>query len=134
MKKVNAISEFSSQRSELLLKNFRESLARQSVIDRMKAFHEASEAPAPRFWVSDTRAAIIISRMMKGDDVLSGMQPGKRKMYLEIYKRVKELRAERPKAPLGDLVFEVVNSPAPCSYLAANTVRNILSMRRVGSR
>ena len=133
MKKPNAKCEFSSQRSHCLLQNFRESIARQSVISIKKAFQDASSAPAPRFWVSEARATRIISLMLKDkEDVLSAMLPEKRRMYVEIFRRVKKMMKENPEMPLGDIVFEVVNSKAPESYISwhyasilVNSLRNL---------
>lgn len=117
MKKPNSICEFSSQRSESLLTNFRRYLAAQSRISAAKAFQEAARMPAPRFWVSEARALRIVSMLMKGIDVLDGMHPEKREMYLEIFRRTQELQKASPSTPLGDIVFDVVNNPAPRSYL-----------------
>lgn len=126
MRKKNSKAEFSSERSELLLKNFRESLARQSVISLKKAFQEAADFPAPRFWVTEARAMRVIMMMMKGEPILDSMNEEKRKMYEEIYERVTEMRKRNPETSLGDIVFEVVNSPAPRSYLSWHTVKNVL--------
>ena len=126
MKKPNCKCEFSSERSELLLKNFRESLARQSKISAAKAFHDAAMAPAPRFWVSEARATRIISMMLKGDITLAGMHTKKREMYMEIYRRVKTELEKDPHKPLGDIVFEVVNSPAPETYMTPDSVAKII--------
>lgn len=127
MKKPNAICEFSSERSELLIKSYRESLARQSRISIKKAFKDAAEAPTPRFWVSEARAMRVVTLLMKGEDVLSGMHSEKRKMYLEIYRRVKAMKESNPETPLGDIVFEVVNSPAPCSYLTPGYAAKLIN-------
>ena len=123
-------SEFSTQRSMALLNSFREALARESYITVRKIFKEAADAPAPRFWVGENRAARIVSMMLKGADPTSGMNTEKRKMYLEIYRRVKELKTLNPEAPVGDLVFEVVNSPAPHSYLSWQRAREIIADAR----
>lgn len=130
MRKINSRCEFASERSELLIRNFRESLARQSVISVKRAFMDAAESPAPRFWVSEARATRIISMMMKGEDVLSGMFPQKQKMYREIYKRVMERKRENPQMPLGDIVFEVVNSPAPESYISWSNAKMLINKER----
>lgn len=118
MKKKNCRCEFASERSELLLRNFRESIARQSRISAVKAFKDAAEAPAPRFWVSEARAVRIISFLMKGNfEILESMHNKKKEMYLEIFRRVKTFKSQNPDMALGDIVFMVVNSPAPESYL-----------------
>ena len=130
MRKKNSLSEFAQERSELLLKNFRASLARQSQISMMKAFREAAEAPAPRFWVSEERTLRIIKKMLGGEDPTMAMNLEKRKMYREIFSRVCEMMVEQPHATLGDIVFQVVNDEAPSFYISPNTVRNILSNLR----
>lgn len=126
MRKKNSIPEFSTQRSKSLLQNFRASLAVQSQISLIKAFKMAAECPAPRFWVSEARATQIISSLLKGDILLEDMYPEKSKMYGEILRRVQEIRTRHPEMPLGDIVFEVVNSPAPSSYLSWHRAAKII--------
>lgn len=126
MKKLNSKCEFATHRSQLLIKNFRESIARQSKICKARAFQEAVSSPAPRFWVSEARATRIISMIMKGENVLYGMHFQKRKMYIEIYERVKAIKEAHPELPLGDIVFEVVNSPAPSFFITVESARKLL--------
>lgn len=131
MKKKNSKCEFSSQRNLQLLQNFRESIARQSKISAKRAFHDAAEAPAPRFWVSEARALRIISFLAKGNlEVLESMLPLKREMYIEIWRRVERLRALCPDKSMGDLVFEVVNNPAPRSYLSWHYVQILINRQK----
>ena len=118
--------EFDNQRSLLLLRNFRESIAAQSRICAAKTFHEIVNLPAPRFWVSEARAARICSLMRKGHDVTVSMTPEKRDMYREIYRRVEALRAEHPEMSVGDLVFTVVNSEAPRYYLSPKRAEQLI--------
>ena len=117
MKKQNSNCEFNNERSELLLRNFRESIANQSKISLRRALKEVVNTPAPRFWVSEARATRVISLMLKDDSILEGMHSQKRQMYREIYDRVMDLKDLYPDRSLGDLVFEVVNSEAPKFYM-----------------
>lgn len=126
MRKKNSKPEFSSERNELLLKHFRESLARQSVISAQRAFGDAANAPAPRFWVSEARAVRVINSMLKGENPTEDMYPEKREMYLEIYRRVLKMRKENPEMPIGDIVFTVVNNPAPKSYISWQRARQLV--------
>ena len=131
MKKPNAKCEFSSERSRMLLQNFRESIARQSQISLKKALHDATSAPAPRFWVSEIRAYRVVSMLMKGElEILESMHAEKREMYLEIFRRVEEQKRLHPEMSLGDIVYEVVNSPAPRSYLSQDWAYRLI--RRKG--
>ena len=134
MRKVNSVSEFSSERSELLLNHFRKSIATQSVISASRAFHEAAEAPAPRFWVSEAQAVRVINRMAKGEDPTVDMFPEKRDMYREIFRRVMEIKREHPEMTLGDIVFTVVNSEAPKSYISDVRAAQIIMAARRNNR
>lgn len=131
MKKKKSICEFSSERSELLLKNFRESLARQSKITFQKAFKDAADAPAPRFWVSEARAVKVLRFLDKGrDDILEGMRGKKREMYLEIFRRVRQMRSRDPQITFGDAVFLVVNDTAPQSYITWQSAAKLIQAQK----
>ena len=86
--------------------------------------------PAPRFWVSEARATAVIKMMWEGKDPTDGMIPEKRKMYREIFNRVKRLHEEEPATLLGDLVFRIVNEEAPSSYISWLSVKEIVNERR----
>lgn len=75
-------------------------------------------SPSKRFWVSPERAFRVILEMEAGED-LSRMIGNKRKMYLEIHKRVRALRrqARYKNESLATLVSIVVEQPAPCFYM-----------------
>ncbi len=126
MKHKNSVSDFTSERNEFLLNRFREELARQSQISLEKAFKVAADAPAPRFWVSEARAAAVIGHMVRGKDVTASMFGEKRRMYEEIYRRFSMLRRERAGSTIAELVFEVVNQEAPCSYLSEDRARVVV--------
>ena len=123
-------SEFSSHRSEMLLLNFRRSIAAQSRISAKKAFQEAADAPAPRFWVSEARAARIISRMRQGDDPTVDMTTEKREMYRELYRRFLILEKQNPQMPVGDIVFTIVNDTAPKSYISPERARQLIAAQK----
>ena len=126
MKKKSAVSEFNGHRREHLLKNFKESIARQSHISAERAFRDAAESPAPRFWVSEDRAAEVVSKMISDPEYTMNMYHEKAEMYHEIYRRVKNLQKVYPGLPLSALVFRVVNSEAPKSYLSWQRARTII--------
>jgi len=130
MKKKNSVSDFTSERNRHLVENFRKAIAAQSEISLEKAFHTASEAPAPRFWVSETRAAIVIGKMLAGDDPTVGMSVEKREMYRELFARFLALREVNPDAPVCELAFEVVNQPAPRTYMSCSRARTIIYQER----
>ena len=126
MRKKNAGAEFKDHRSLLLINNFHKAIAAQSQISLQRALQGAADAPAPRFWVSEARATIVISQMLRGLNPTASMFKEKKEMYEEIFRRVSALRLKEPHAPLGDLVFRVVNDSAPKSYLNWQSVMKIV--------
>lgn len=130
MKKKNAVSDFASERNRFLLDNFRKAIAAQSKIAVKKAFRTTADAPAPRFWVSESRAAAVIGRMLAGEDVTAGMLPEKKEMYKELYARFLALRESRPGDSIGSLMFDAVNQPAPKTYMSWHRVQYIINLER----
>lgn len=88
-------------------------------------YHKVVNMPTRRFWISEGRAAIVISAMMKGD-TLENMGPLKREMYNEIYSRVIKLREKKPDLPIIQLVEMVVEQPAPKFYLTPGSAKVLI--------
>lgn len=117
MKYHGCILEFTDDRNSELMRAFREAISKSTYIDITEISETIVNMPCKRFWVSEERAMVVVVAMLKGKPVLNAMRPTKREMFKEIFSRVMALRKERPKAPLYDLVMEVVNSPAPKFYM-----------------
>ena len=81
--------------------------------------------PSKRFWVSAERAAIVISNMMRGDDLLN-MRPTKREMFQEIYHRIKILQEQNPRMSIYEMALKVVQEPAPKFYITAGSAKVII--------
>lgn len=126
MRNKNSTLEFGRERNEFLLRSFRESIAAQSRISIDNAFRQATEKPAPRFWVSEVRAANVIGKMLAGDDPTADMVPEKREMYREMFARFMAMREENPDASIARLCFEVVNDEAPRSYMSWHRARVLI--------
>lgn len=126
MKKKNSTAEFGKERNEFLIRAFRESIAAQSRISINNAFKQAAEVPAPRFWVSEARAAVVLGKMAAGENPTESMFPEKRDMYREMFARFLELREQYPDTSVNELVFRVVNDEAPRSYLSWHRARVII--------
>lgn len=88
-------------------------------------YRKVVDMPTRRFWISESRAAIVISAMMKGD-TLENMGPLKREMYNEIYSRVIKLREKKPDLPIIQLVEMVVEQPAPKFYLTPGSAKVLI--------
>ena len=126
MKHKGCILEFTNQRNKELMKTFRKTLGEFSFIDIKKVSEVVVNSPCSRFWVSEDRAYIVISVMMKGQYALDSMHQYKREMFLEIFKRVQAMREENPEMPMDDIIFDVVNSPAPKFYMKPRYAMNII--------
>lgn len=126
MRKLNSTAEFEAQRRKFLLSNFRQVIAGQSRIEAAKAFRQTAESPAPRFWVSEARAAAVMGKMMADEQYVDGMSEEKREMYREIYRRFSKIRRMCPEMSIADIVFDIVNGEAPRSYLSWHRVRSII--------
>lgn len=126
MKHKNSVSDFTSERNVFLLNRFREQLASQSKISLSNAFEGAAAQPAPRFWVSEARAAAVIGKFLRGEDPTACMYDEKREMYREIWQRFLALRGENPDESIGKLVFTIVNSPAPRSYMSGARAKIVI--------
>lgn len=80
-----------------------------------------AESPSSRFWVSEERASIVVSAMLAGKP-LPRMNKNKLEMFKEIFTRFLQLKKIFPKRSVYDLVFDIVNQPAPKFYMTPRTV------------
>ena len=125
MKKTGTKSDYEEDRKNDLMRVYHELLSSTKNIDPTKIYEDVVKAPAKRFWISEERAAIVLSRMMKGDK-LKNMRPTKRKMFKELYRRVVAIRKKCPDLSITYLAYKVVNQPAPEFYMKAGYARNII--------
>lgn len=131
MKYFGSIMDFTHQRNEDLLRVFKHQLALARHIVKSEIFDLVAKSPASRFWVSEERAAVVVSRMLSGKP-LSGMRRNKREMFEEIYRRFLIERNKNPDKTIPELVTVVVNQPAPQFYLTARTVGEFLYRMKNG--
>lgn len=125
MRKHGSGFEYEIERNRDLLRARREALASKD--DSVSIYRQIVSMPSRRFWVSEERASIIISRMIKyGVDSINKMQPKKQEMFLEIYRRVCLIMTLRPNDSLYKIVFDVVNQPAPEFYLTSGSAKVII--------
>ena len=108
------------------MRAFREAIDKSPFIDISEVSEIMVNMPCSRFWVSEERAMVVVTDMLKGKPVLNSMRPTKREMFKEIYSRVMALRKQQPHEPLFDLVTNVVNSPAPKFYMRPRCAMEII--------
>lgn len=132
MKSFGSVLAFTRERNAALLKAYRQQVESASFIRLNEIGQKIVNSPSPRFWVSEERAAAVVSAIMRGKPVLDTMRPTKREMFEEIHRRVVALKAKHPDWHLCELVYEVVNSPAPKFYMEASSALERLFKIRNG--
>lgn len=132
MKFFGSVLAFTRERNAALLKAYREQVDAAKFIKLSEIGQKIVDSPSPRFWVSEERAAAVVSAIMRGKPVLDSMRPSKREMFDEIYRRVIALKALHPDWHLSELIFDVVHSPAPKFYMEASSALERLFKIRNG--
>lgn len=122
--------EYEHERNQDLMHAYKVALSRQfhsgdDAIRLMDVFREIAEMPSQRFWVSEERAAIVVSDMMKGNK-LKYTAKMKKEMFSEIYRRFIKLKRHKPHLTTLELVTEVCNQPAPKFYLTPKSIKVII--------
>ena len=127
MKKKNSVCEFVSSRNEILRRMFLSRVGENGGLVE-NVFQEMVKMPAPRFYISEERAyLLLLLRRKKSRRIDCGkMVPSRIRMIEEIERRVEELRRRKPRLSFKSAVFEVVNSPAPAFYLTQKTMQTIV--------
>lgn len=129
MKNVGCIAEFARKRTADLLSAYFSCVENSDHIRVPEIFQEVVDSPAPHFYISASRATIVIANIERGDR-LEYMRPTKREMFFEIYRRYRALRSRYPLLPMSHLVRRVVSQPAPKFYLSASSARIIILKER----
>lgn len=114
-----------------MAESYRRLLSQSAGIRMPQLLQRLVKEPCARFWVSEERATIVVSSMLRGC-AATGMSSVKKRMFAEIYRRVTALMADFPGTPLVRLVREVIGSPAPEFYISPRSAYNILCNMRGG--
>lgn len=130
MKHFGSILEFTDRRNAELLAAWNKAMIESRHISLPAIAWRIVNTPCSRFWVSEERAMVVCSALMRGEKPLERMRPTKREMFLEIYRRVV---VERGKGrTLAQAVSRVVNSPAPKFYMKPRCAIEIIYKIRNG--
>ena len=130
MKHKGATMEYSQERTRDLMRAYDEYISSCRHIRMPDVYKNIVQMPSRRFWVSDIRAALVVSAIMRGEDVLGGMWPMKREMYAEIHRRVVELAKDNPGMGISELCSIVVAQPAPKFYLTPGSAKTMVCKAR----
>ena len=122
--------EYSQERLDDLMRAYDEYISSCDYIRMPDVYNNIVNMPSRRFWVSDIRAALVISAMMRGEARLDKMCASKREMYEEIYRRVITLREHHPNMTTSELCAIVVMQPAPKFYLTPGSAKIMVCKAR----
>lgn len=122
--------EYSQERSDDLMRAYDEYMASCEYIRLPELYNTIVNMPSKRFWVSDIRAAVVVSAIIRGAADLNGMLPLKKEMYLEIHRRVVELGKVYPNKSVYELCAIVVAQPAPKFYITPGSARMMVCKAR----
>lgn len=129
MKKIGNISEHADERADDLLDVYFSYLHACKYVSMPIVFASIVDMPAKRFWVSSSRATVVVSAIIHGDK-LDYMRPNKREMFMEIYRRYLKLRRNDAVSSVARLVQKVVSQPAPKFYISASSAKIIILKAR----
>ena len=132
MKDFGSILEFTQERNADLLRAYKEECAKVKYIRLSEICERIVNSPSKRFWVSELRAMIVCSQIMRGIPVLETMRRSKREMFEEIYRRVVALKEQHPDWPMIELTTAVVFSPAPKFYMEPRSAMELIFKMRNG--
>ena len=125
MKYYGSILDFTQERNQELMRVYQEKLSKAGYIVMPKIFEQVANSPCSRFWVSEERAAIVISTLLAGK-VVPNMRRNKREMFDEIFHRFLSAREQYPEKSIYALAIMVVNQPAPKFYMTPRTVGELI--------
>lgn len=130
MKHKGALMEYAEERLEDLMRVYDKYISSCDYIRMPDVYKAIVNMPSHRFWVSDTRAALVVSAMMRGEANLECMWPLKREMYEEIFRRVVELGKIYPDLKTSELCAIAVTQPAPKFYLTPGSAKILVCKAR----
>jgi hypothetical protein len=125
VKYYGSILDFTQERNQELMRVYQEELSKAGYIVMPKIFEQVANSPCSRFWVSEERAAIVISTLLAGK-VIPNMRKNKREMFDEIFRRFLIARGQYPEKSIYALAIMVVNQPAPKFYMTPRTVGELI--------
>lgn len=121
--------EFTDERNADLLRAYREQVEARDSISITEIAEAISQSPSKRFWVSVGRAYQVITDLDRNISI-DNMNPTRKEMFQEIYRRYKIYKEENPSLTRMEILWHVCNQPAPKFYLTPKSIIVILNRVR----
>lgn len=125
MKHKGSVCDFNEERDNELKRVYTRLLVEMRWKNLREVFEAVSKQPASRFYVSELRALTVIKHRER-TGMFPVMNETKQAMFEEIWNRYQYMRKVRPDDSAADIIFDIVNSPAPAFYLTPGSTRTIL--------
>lgn len=130
MRNKNDRNEFKEQRDAEIMAAYRHALRIYGgKTDVNTLYGIVCSMPSSRFFVSVNRALRIVIKMINGENI-DYMKNNYRRMYNEIFIRVKEELAKNNSLSVRKAVAKVVGSPAPEMYISKRQVAYIIGKEK----
>lgn len=123
MKKKGSISDCHAERDAELRKAF---FSQEIYSTSDAVIKQTLKTPTSRFWVDPDRARDVISRIEKDPESISGMHPERKRMYMALYEKYRNLRMQFPSFSKIKTVSMAIYSGAPEFFLGISTARRII--------
>ena len=131
MKHFGSIMDCSEERIADLMQAYDDYISSCDYIRMPDCYKFIANQPAPRFYVSDIRAAIVVSAMLdKREKSYRNMRALKLEMFQEICRRVVKMREREPTITVIECCKKIVLQPAPKFYISSNTAKCIICKNR----
>lgn len=125
MKHKGSTCDFMDDRNRELLSAFIEELGSMESSAISDIWPRLSRREASRFYVSETRALSVL-RHRRRTGRFPAMHSLRREMYEHLWQLYCQRKEREPWMPEKDIVYEIVNSPAPNFYLTPGSIRTII--------
>ena len=122
IKHLGSKFEYERERKSELYSAYKRLLDEMQQIGCDLLYKRLVKMPCSRYWVSEERAAIVVSRIFKGDMLLF-MQPLRRRMFFAIAERAYMLLQYDNRLTVRRAVFKAVRERAEEFYLTEGTAR-----------
>lgn len=126
MKKSGSVFEYTADRDNDLMNAYHKLISEARHLSLPDIYRRVVDMPSKRFWVSEERAAIVLSLMVRDEKHINRFSKSKKEMYEELYRRAMKLKKERPEMSISEIAFQVVQQTAPKFYLTPGSAKIII--------
>lgn len=130
MRHKGSTNEWKERQDEEILAAYKSVfLSYGGMVSVARLYELTAFAPASRFFVSDSRAASVVARLLGGRPV-GRQRVARLRMYSEIARRARLLMDGDPRLTLAEAVRRAIAQPAPEMYISPRQVAAIIEREK----